>query len=206
MTRRPRADEHEDFYQTSLGKQVMEAEVELLLDLLPEEGRVLSIGCGIGVHEAALRERRPAMELTCSDLQDEMLRSAPSDLNLVRADMTVLPFPDGTYDAVYEITALVFVQDPEKALSEMARVIRPGGSLVLLSLNPLSKWGRDRLGQLPAPWGELEGLVAMVEAATGGVVHVDHALNLEDDVLRESTGLEDAALIVLVSQRPTSKS
>ena len=206
MTRRPRADEHEDFYRTSLGKEVMDAEVELLLDLLPEEGRVLSIGCGIGVHEAALRERRPAMELTCSDLQDEMLRSAPSDLHLVRADMTDLPFPDGTYDAVYEITALVFVEDPEKALNEMARVIRPGGRLVLLSLNPLSKWGQDRLRQLPAPWGELEGLVAMVEAATGGVVHVDHALNLEDDVLRESTGLEDAALIVLVSERPTSKS
>ena len=204
--RRPRADEHEDFYSTSLGQEVLDAEVELLLDLLPKEGRVLSIGCGIGVHEAALRERRPAMELTCSDLQDEMLRSAPSDLDLVRADMTDLPFPDGTYDAVYEITALVFVSDPEKALNEMARVMRPGGLLVLLSLNPLSKWGRDRLGQLPAPWGELEGLVAMVEAATGGVVHVDHALNLEDDVLRESTGLEDAALIVLVSQRPTSKS
>lgn len=206
MTRRPRADEHEEFYRTSLGKEVLDAEVELLLDLLPEEGRVLSIGCGIGVHEAALRERRPALELTCSDLQDEMLRSAPSDLHLVRADMTDLPFPDGSYDAVYEITALVFVNDPEKALSEMARVIRPGGRLVLLSLNPLSKWGRDRLRQLPAPWGELEGLVAMVEAATGGVVHVDHALNLEDDVLRESTGLEDAALIVLVSERPTSKS
>jgi SAM-dependent methyltransferase len=198
--RRPRADEHEDFYRTSLGKEVLDAEVELLLDLLPEEGRVLSIGCGIGVHEAALRERRPAMELTCSDLQDEMLRSAPADLHLVRADMTDLPFPDGTYDAVYEITALVFVDDPEKALFEMARVIRPGGSLVLLTLNPLSKWGRDRLGELPAPWGELEGLVAMVEAATGGVVNVDHALNLEDDVLQESTGLEDAALLILTSK------
>lgn len=206
MTRRPRADEHEDFYRTSLGQEVLDAEVELLLDLLPDEGQVLSIGCGIGVHEAALRERRPGMQLTCSDLQDQMLQAAPPDLHRVQADMTVLPFPDGTFDAVYEITALVFVHDPEKALSEMARVIRPGGRLVLLSLNPLSKWGRDRLRQLPAPWGELEGLVAMVEAATGGVVSVDHALNLEHDDLRESTGLEDASLIVLVSQKPTSKS
>ncbi len=204
--RRPRADEHEDFYSTSLGQEVLDAEVELLLDLLPEEGRVLSIGCGIGVHEAALREHRPAMDLTCSDIQDEMLRSAPSDLHRVQADMTVLPFPDGTFDAVFEITALVFVHDPEKALNEMARVMRPGGLLVLLTLNPLSKWGQDRLGQLPAPWGELEGLVAMVEAATGGIVSVDHTLNLEDDVLRESTGLENAALLVLVSVKATSKS
>lgn len=200
MNQRPPADGHEDFYRTGLGQEVLEAEVELLLDLLPEEGRVLSIGCGIGVHEAALRERRPAMQLTCSDLQDGMLQAAPSDLHLVQADMIDLPFPDGTFDAVYEITALVFVHDPEKALFEMARVIRPGGHLVLLSLNPLSKWGRDRLGDLPAPWGELEGLVAMVEAATGEPVSVDHALNLEQDDLRESTGLEDAALLILTSR------
>ena len=82
----------------------------------------------------------------------------------------------------------------------MARVIRPGGSLVLLTLNPVSKWGHDRLGELPAPWGSLEGLVAMVEAATGGLVNVDHAMNLEDDVLQESTGLEDAALLILTSK------
>ncbi len=206
MTRRPRADEHEEFYRTDLGLEVLEAEVELLLDLLPEEGRVLSIGCGIGVHEAALMERRLGLELTCSDLQSEMLRVVPSYLPSVQADMTSLPFPDGTFDAVYEVTALVFVSDPEMALAEMARVLRPGGRMVLLTLNPLSKWGRDRLRELSAPWGELEGLVAMVEAATGGTVSVDHALNLEDDVLRESTGLEDASLLVLVSVKAMSKS
>lgn len=206
MTRRPRADEHEEFYRTDLGLEVLEAEVELLLDLLPEEGRVLSIGCGIGVHEAALMERRLGLELTCSDLQSEMLRVVPSYLPSVQADMTSLPFPDGTFDAVYEVTALVFVSDPEMALAEMARVLRHGGRLVLLTLNPLSKWGRDRLRELSAPWGELEGLVAMVEAATGGTVSVDHALNLEDDVLRESTGLEDASLLVLVSVKAMSKS
>jgi len=200
LIRRPRADEHEDFYRTDLGQEVLDAEVELLMDLLPEEGRVLSIGCGIGVHEEALGQRRPALQLTSSDLQDEMLQKASSDLDRVQVDMTDLPFPDGSFDAVYEITALVFVKDPEKALKEMARVIRPGGLMVLLSLNPLSKWGRDRLGQIPAPWGTLEGLVAMVEAATGGLVNVGHALDLEDDVLRESTGLENAALLVLSSK------
>lgn len=206
MTRRARADEHEEFYRTDLGREVLEAEIELLLELLPEEGRVLSIGCGIGVHEAALMERRLGLELTCSDLQSEMLRMVPSYLPSVQADMTSLPFPDGAFDAVYEVTALVFISDPEMALAEMARVLRHGGRLVLLTLNPLSKWGQDRLRELSAPWGELEGLVAMVEAATGGTVSVDHALNLEDDVLRESTGLEDAALLVLMSVKAMSKS
>ena len=196
-----------EFYGTRLGKEVLEAEVQLLMDLLPERGRVLSIGCGVGVHEVALRELRPGLDLVCSDLQEEMLAEVPGSMERVAADMMGLPFADGTFDAVYEITALVFVRDPERALNEMARVLRSGGSLVLLSLNPVSKWGRDRLRQLPAPWTSLEGLVAMVEAATDGPVSVDHALNLErEDQLLPSTGLDDAALLILASRKAIDKS
>ena len=206
MARRPRADEHEEFYGTDLGRQVLEAEVQLLMERLPEEGRVLSLGCGIGAHEAEFRARRPGIDLVCTDLQDEMLAEVPPHLTRVGVDMRALPFADGSFDAVYEITALVFVADPERALAEMARVLRPGGLLLLLSLNPVSRWGRDRLQQLPAPWDSLEGLVAMVDAATDGSVEVDHALNLEQEgVLEESTSLEDAALLVLASLKASDK-
>ena len=207
MMRRPRADEHEEYYGTELGKEVLDAEVRLLLERLPEEGRVLSLGCGIGVHEASLRTRRPGLDLVCTDLQDEMLAQVPPHLTRVGVDMRSMPFADGSFDAVYEITALVFVPDPEAALFEMARVLCPGGLLLLLTLNPLSKWGRDRLRELPAPWGSLEGLVAMMEAATRSTVTVDHALNLEEDgVLRGSTGLEDASLLILASRKASDKS
>jgi len=195
-----------EFYGTELGRQVLDAEVRLLLERLPEEGRVLSVGCGVGVHEVELRRRRPRLDLVCSDLQDDMLAEVPGEMARVGADMTALPFADGSFDAVYEITALVFVEEPDIALAEMARVLRPGGLLLLLALNPVSKWGRDRLRELPAPWGSLEGLVAMVEVATEGTVTVDHALNLEDDTLRESTGLEDASLLILVSLKASDKS
>jgi SAM-dependent methyltransferase len=189
-----------------VGGQVLLAEVQILEGLLPHEGRVLSIGCGIGVHEEALRSRLPRMDLVCSDVQDEMLAQVPGGMERVAADMTALPFAEGSFDAVYEVTALVFVRDPEQALTEMARVLRPGGVLVLLSLNPVSQWGQDRLRQLPAPWGSLEGLVAMVEAATEGPVSVDHALDLEDpNVMRPSTGLDDAALLVLESRKAIDK-
>lgn len=207
MTRRPRADQHEEFYRTDLGKQVLEAEVQLLMERLPREGRVLSLGCGIGAHEVDLMARRPGIELVCTDLQDEMLAQVPPHLDRVGVDMRYLPFADGSFDAVYEVTALVFVADPEAALAEMVRVLRPGGLLLLLSLNPVSRWGRDRLRELSAPWDSLEGLVAMVDAATGGTVEVDHALNLEEEgVLGESAGLDDAALLILASRKASDKS
>ena len=206
MARRARADEHDQFYRTPFGRQVLEAEVGLLLERLPEEGRVLSLGCGIGLHEEMIEERRPGLEVVCLDLQAEMLVMAPPHLHRVQADMTALPFPDSTFDAVYIVTALEFVPEPARALEDIARTLMPGGRLVLHALNPLSDWGRVRLRQLGATWGTREELERMVADALGGPVETTYALNLEDDVLTEPTGFGDAALLVLVSDMKTNKS
>jgi SAM-dependent methyltransferase len=206
VTRRPRAEEHDEFYRTPFGRQVLEAEVRLLLEQLPEEGRVLSLGCGIGLHEEMLERMRPGMVLVCLDIQAEMLAMAPPHLHRVRADMTAPPFPDGAFDAAYAVTSLEFVRDPARALREVARTIGPGGRLVLHALNPVSDWGRTRLRQLPATWGTREELERMVADATGGPVETTFALDLEDDVLTEPAGFGDAALLVLTSVMKTNKS
>ncbi len=201
MTRRPRADEHEEFYRTQLGKDVLDEEVRLLMERLPERGRVLSTGCGIGVHEATLQARRPELQVLCLDLQREMVALVPAGLYAIQGDMAALPFPDGTFDGAFVVTALELVPEPSLALVDLARVLRPGSPLVLLALNPGSRWGRDRLLQLPATWGTLEDLVAMVEEATGSPAGVEPFMNLEGEELREASGLVDAALLVVTSRR-----
>jgi ubiquinone/menaquinone biosynthesis C-methylase UbiE len=96
------------------------------------------------------------------DLSVEMLRQANAKLSayagryaLVWHDAQQLPFPDDTFDAVSCLEALEFMPSPRTVLSEMARVLRPGGVLVVTNrvnwerkLMPGKAFPDDRLRQM----------------------------------------------------------
>jgi ubiquinone/menaquinone biosynthesis C-methylase UbiE len=62
----------------------------------------------------------------------------------VTADMTTLPFVDRTFDKSVSIAALEFVADEKRAVAELFRVTRPGGVVVVATLNSLSPWAARR--------------------------------------------------------------
>jgi SAM-dependent methyltransferase len=109
--------------------------IAALLDL----GDVLDAGSGNG---AAASELAPyCRSLTCIDSNDRMIEAAKerlAKLSHVRAqvaDVHDLPFADASFDAVMLFHTLTYAAQPAKALSECARVLRPGGRLVLLCLD-----------------------------------------------------------------------
>jgi arsenite methyltransferase len=103
---------------------------------------VLDVGSGPGLLTAEMAQAvGPAGHATGLDVSDAMLaisqhRSGDLDgagrLSFVKADATALPFPDATFDAATSIQVYEYVADLPSALTELHRVLRPGGRALIL--------------------------------------------------------------------------
>lgn len=97
--------------------------------------RVLDVGCGTGELLRRLRAKYPRASLAGLDPVAEMLTvargklSGNEDLQIGYAD--ALPWPAASFDVVVSCNMFHYISHPVEALREMARVIRPGGALVL---------------------------------------------------------------------------
>jgi len=100
---------------------------------------VLDVAGGTGRTAASLAE----FDVTVVDASAGMLREAESKgLPVVRGDATRLPVVDAAVDAVTVTDALHHVSDARAAVAEAARVVRPGGVLVVREFDPAGLRGR----------------------------------------------------------------
>ncbi len=101
--------------------------------------RILDAGCGNGRYlRFLIRQADPDAELTGFDLSEGMLQRAQKRLDsdrpkLLAADLTRLPYRDQSFDAVVCGWVLEHLPDPRPGLQELARVMQPGGKLLLLT-------------------------------------------------------------------------
>ena len=121
-------------------------------------GRVLEIGAGTGLNlrhypaaagELVLTE---PMEAMARALERRLARDGTSG-SVHRAAAEELPFPDDSFDTVVSTMVLCTVEDPERAIAEIERVLRPGGRLLFIEhlRSEHERWARwqDRLER---PW------------------------------------------------------
>jgi SAM-dependent methyltransferase len=106
------------------------ATYRLCADLLPL-GRILDAGCGIG---HSFRELAPR-ETVGVDVDAASLAGQPRETHV--ADMRALPFAPASFDGVLSVQSIEHVPDPERAVAEFARVLRPGGTAVIVTPNRL---------------------------------------------------------------------
>ncbi|WP_146451337.1 class I SAM-dependent methyltransferase [Bythopirellula polymerisocia] len=100
---------------------------------------ILDVGSGAGqIAQHLLKYADPDSEIVCTDLSRQMLQRARMRLKstrpeLVTADLERLPFADESFDGVTCGYVLEHLPDPRPGLSEIARVMRKGGRMLLLA-------------------------------------------------------------------------
>ncbi|HTK16496.1 MAG TPA: class I SAM-dependent methyltransferase [Acidimicrobiia bacterium] len=97
---------------------------------------VLDVGCGNGRYLAGLRSRGHRGLVCGADLSEGMLRSArpdSGDAPLLVTDAQALPFASESFDVLLAMHMLYHVPDRARALTEMRRVLRPGGVALVLT-------------------------------------------------------------------------
>jgi ubiquinone/menaquinone biosynthesis C-methylase UbiE len=117
--------------------------VKLIRDHLGDLGgkRVLDVGCGKGRFARVFQEQEPGAEIWGLDISEEMLRFVPEGIHTRAGSMTELPFEDGFFDGAYATESLEHAVEIEKAVSEICRVVKPGGGIAIIDKNA-EQWGR----------------------------------------------------------------
>jgi ArsR family transcriptional regulator len=129
------ADEMERYYSPGRTWQSLAVGIAALLRL----GDVLDVGSGDGAAAGAIAPY--CRTLTCIDTNARLIGAARERLTAHPhgaahvADAHALPFHDASFDTVLVFHTLTYAERPARALSECARVLRPGGRLVVLCLN-----------------------------------------------------------------------
>jgi SAM-dependent methyltransferase len=104
--------------------------------------RVLEVGCGMG-NFAERVSRETSAEVVATDLSARMVELARErGLDARVADVQELPFDDGEFDCAVANAMLYHVENLERALSELARVLEPGGKLVAVTI------GEDHMAEV----------------------------------------------------------
>ncbi|MDE2227816.1 MAG: class I SAM-dependent methyltransferase [Alphaproteobacteria bacterium] len=142
---------YESWRAAPLGRITEAIEQRLVFDMIGELAgvRLLDAGCGDGVLVCAAAAKgavATGIDLNPAMLAAGRMRAARTGVRATFLDGRVerLPFASGSFDVVVSVTVLCFVSDAAAAVRELARVLRPGGRLVLGELGRWSLWAASR--------------------------------------------------------------
>jgi ubiquinone/menaquinone biosynthesis C-methylase UbiE len=139
-----RASGYEDGWRGRLHHEIADRTADLALARGPAPRRILDVGCGTGYLLRQLAARSPqAAELAGIDAAPAMIEAAEATAGDGRLRFSTgvaeqLPWPGGTFDLVVSTTSFDHWVDQQAGLAECARVMVPGGRLVLV--DQFSAW------------------------------------------------------------------
>jgi ubiquinone/menaquinone biosynthesis C-methylase UbiE len=139
------ANKYDSWFDTPVGSKVKDLELDLLLGFVkPQQGlNMLEVGIGTGLFAMELGKR--GIEIVGIDPSEKMREIAKKRGFDVRYGVgEQIPFPDNTFDVVLSMSSMEFSREPDLFVSEMRRVAKPNGTVVVAVLNLWSTYGISR--------------------------------------------------------------
>ena len=179
-------------------QRVFAAELAYLRQHLRPRDQILSIGCGPATIESGLSEL--GFAVVGLDVSREALARAPAGIRTVAAPAEKLPFADAAFDVALFIVSLQFVEDYRQALSETVRVLRPGGRILVMLLNPASAFFKGKATAADSYVGKIRHTdLGLLEAAMAANFRVqsEYFLGIAGQRIFASNDPTTAALYVI---------
>ena len=123
-------------------KKVFKAELDYILHQLEGTKDVLSVGCGPAIIETGLAEH--GFNVTGLDISKEALDQAPDGIRTVTGPAEKMDFASLSFDAVIYVASAQFIARYKEAIKQSSRVLRPGGKLLVMLLNPESEFFKEK--------------------------------------------------------------
>ncbi len=113
-------------------------------DFVEPYGRILSVGCGFGINEILMKDMNNEIEeIVGVDVVPSKVKYMRKivkkigfgNIESIRADGERLPFPDNSFDCLFQIESLSHIENAPKALEESVRVLRKRGTIFIMDFN-----------------------------------------------------------------------
>ncbi len=160
------------------------------LRLLPENAHILEVGAGTGLnfHHYPAQAAGVASELSFEMLKIARTKRRPVNISLMQSSAEALPFKNAVFDAAFATLVFCSVESPQVGLRELRRVVKPGGTVLLLEhvrpggiLGPIfdllnvftERLFNDHFNRRTAKEAQEVGLeVTRVEQRLGGIINL----------------------------------
>ena len=129
------ATEYDAWFDTHIF--TFQSEVEAIRRFIPEQGLGIEIGVGTGRFASHLN-----ISIGVEPSESMSLIARSKGIKVLKAYAEQSPFDNNSFDFALMITTLCFVEDPDKALSEVMRILKPGGNFILGIIDKETELGR----------------------------------------------------------------
>ncbi|RJP69357.1 MAG: class I SAM-dependent methyltransferase [Candidatus Abyssobacteria bacterium SURF_17] len=164
---------------------------------------ILSVGCGPAVIEGALCEC--GFEVTGLDVSEEALNEAPDGVRTILGSAEQTNIGTSSFDAILYVASLQFIDDYMKALRESERILKPGGTLLVMLLNPESFFFEEKRKDPTSYINNIKHIdINAVEKAISEIFIIEKAeyfLGIRGEKLFDSTDPRHASLYCIKAKK-----